>query len=131
MSWKGWTVLVIAVWLIIAAFISGFSGGNGAVANNTTENSTNTTATKGNMNSVNLFSLTNFIIVGIIFATMGLFMFSSSKVAAWITLLSGIWLIIISFIPAITSSSSASLTNGLIFGILVLIFSFFDRRQKA
>ena len=125
MSWRGWVVFIVAVWLIIGAFISGFTG-NGQVAVNNTQNATNTTTNNGSGNY--LFSLTNFVIVGIIFATMGIFMFASSKTAAWITLLSGIWLIIAAFIPAITKSGSASLTNGLIFGILTLIFSFFDRK---
>jgi hypothetical protein len=125
MSWRGWVVFIVAVWLIIGAFISGFTG-NGQVVTNNTQSATSTNVASGNGNY--LFSLTNFVIVGIIFATMGIFMFASSKAAAWITLLSGIWLIIAAFIPAITKSGSLSLTNGLIFGILTLTFSFFDRK---
>jgi hypothetical protein len=34
MTWKGWTVLIFAVWLIIAAFIPGINGSKaGAMTN--------------------------------------------------------------------------------------------------
>ncbi len=125
MSWKGWVVLIVAIWLIIGAFISGFTGGGQAAANNT-QSATNTNVNSGSGNHV--FSLVNFLIVGIIFVIMGIFMLSSSKTAGWIILLSGIWLIISAFIPGITRSGGASLANGLIFGILTFILAFFDKK---
>lgn len=106
MTWKGWTVLIFAVWLIIAAFIPGIvssSGGN----------------------------LANFLIAGIVFVAAGIPMLKNAKTAAWIILISGIWLIIAAFIPGITGSKAGAMTNYLIFGILTAIFAFFDKKSST
>ena len=126
MTWKGWTVLIIAIWLIVAAIIAAFIG-TAPAANS--ENSAATSTTVPQVYAGKTFNLTNFLIVGIIFAAIGSFMLSESKVAAWVTLLSGAWLIIAAFIPAITASKAGAVTNGIIFGGLVLLFSFFDKKQ--
>ncbi|WP_206076353.1 SPW repeat domain-containing protein [Marinitoga lauensis] len=74
MTWKGWTVLIFAVWLIIAAFIPGVVGSSSA-------------------------NLTNFLISGIVFIAAGLPMLkNANKTAAWIILISGVWLLISAFI---------------------------------
>ncbi len=128
MSWRGWTTLIFALWLIVAAIIIPFIPNNSSsVTNGNNSAATNTTATANN--NTNVFTLTNFVLVGIIFAAIAIFMFGSSITTASIILISGIWLIVAAFIPSITSSSAAGLTNGLIFGILVTIFSFFDRKK--
>ena len=126
MTWKGWTVLIVAIWLIVAAIIAAFIGT--APASTAANNSATSTAVQ-QVYGGKLFNLTNFLIVGIIFAAIGIFMFTGSKAAAWIVLLSGIWLIIAAFIPSITGSKAGAVTNGLIFGVLVAIFSFFDKKQ--
>lgn len=106
MSWKGWLTLVVAIWLIVASFIPGITGSKGA-------------------------NLANFLIVGILFLIPGILMLSTSKLAGWIITLTGIWVIISAFIPGITGSKGAALANGLIFGILALIFSFFEKKGAA
>ena len=103
MSWRGWLALIFAAWLIIAVLIPPIVSSQGA-------------------------NLANFFIVGIVFAIVGIFMMGGSKAAAWTLLISGIWLIIAAFIPPITGSKGGAITNGLIFGILGLVFSFFDRK---
>jgi hypothetical protein len=57
-------------------------------------------------------------------------MLGTSKVAGWIELLLGIWLIIAAFIPGITGSKGAALANGLVVGIIALILAFFDRKKQ-
>ncbi len=103
MGWRGWLTLIFAIWLIIASF---------ALTSSKTAN------------------LVDFLIVGIVFLIAGAFMIPVSKVGGWIVLLSGIWLIISAFIPGITASRGGSMANGLIFGILGLIFAFFDRKRQ-
>jgi len=106
MSWKGWLTLIVAIWLIIASFIPGIVGSKGA-------------------------NLADFLIVGILFLVAGILMLSTSKTAGWIILLTGIWLVISAFIPGITGSKNAALANGLIFGIIALIFAFFERKKTV
>ncbi|WGS64330.1 SPW repeat domain-containing protein [Marinitoga aeolica] len=106
MTWKGWTVLIFAVWLIIAAFIPGVVGSSSA-------------------------NLTNFLIAGIVFIAAGLPMLrNANKTAAWIILISGVWLLISAFIPGVTGSKAGAMTNDLLFGILTAIFAFFDRKSS-
>ncbi|MCD6551707.1 SPW repeat protein [Thermotoga sp.] len=105
MSAKGWIILILAIWLIVSVLIPGISGSKGA-------------------------NLANFLIVGIIFLITGAVSLKDVKIAAWIVLLSGIWLIISAFIPGITGSKGAAITNGIIFGILNLIFSFYLKKKK-
>ncbi|HDG61525.1 MAG TPA: hypothetical protein ENG15_00790, partial [Thermotoga sp.] len=54
---------------------------------------------------------------------------SKNKAIGWIVLLVGIWLIISALIPGITGSKAGAMTNGLIFGILNLILSFFMKKK--
>lgn len=105
MTWKGWTVLIFSIWLIIAAFIPGIVNSSSA-------------------------NLANFLIAGIVFIAAGLPMLRNSKTAGWIILLSGIWLLISAFIPGITGSKGGAMTNNLIFGILAAIFAFFDKKSS-
>ncbi len=105
MSWRGWLTLIFAIWLIVASFIPGITGSKTA-------------------------NLVDFLIVGIVFLIAGASMLPTSKLGGWVVLLSGIWLIISAFIPGITGSKGGSITNGLIFGIIGLIFAFFDRKRS-
>ena len=104
MTWKGWTALIFSIWLIIASFIPAIVGSK--VAN-----------------------LTDFLIVGLVLLGVGIPMLKTSKVAGWTELLVGIWLVISAFIPALTASKGGALANGLIFGIIALIFAFFDKKK--
>ena len=104
MGWKGWIALIFSIWLIVASLIPGIVGSKGA-------------------------NLVDFLIVGIVLLVAGIFMLGTSKVGGWIELLLGIWLIIAAFIPAITGSKGAAITNGIVVGILGLIFAFFDRKR--
>ena len=104
MSWQGWLTLIFSIWLIIASFIPGITGSK--VAN-----------------------ITDFIVVGIVLLITGSTFMSRSKAISWSVLLIGIWLIISAFIPGITGSKVGALTNGLIFGILSLILSFFMKKK--
>ena len=105
MTWRGWLALIFSLWLIVASLIPGIVGSKAA-------------------------NLTDFLIVGIVLLIVGIFMLGTSKVAGWIELLVGIWLIIAAFIPGITGTKGAALGNGLTFGIVGLIFSFFDRKKE-
>jgi len=105
MSWKGWVTLLVAIWLVISAFIPGIVDSQGA-------------------------NLANFLIVGILFLITGIPMLRTSKTAGWIITLVAIWLVISAFITGITGSQTGAMTNGLIFGIIALIFSFFDKKQQ-
>ena len=105
MTWRGWLALIFSIWLIIASLIPGIVGSK--VAN-----------------------LTDFLIVGIVLLVAGIFMLGTSKLAGWIELILGIWLIIAAFIPGITGVKGAALGNGLTVGILGLIFAFFDRKRE-
>ena len=104
MSWKGWLTLIFAIWLIIASLIPAIVGSKAA-------------------------NIADFLIVGIVFLITGSLMLKKSKLGGWIILLSGIWLIIAAFIPGIVGSRYGSMTNGLIFGVIGLIFSFFDKKS--
>ncbi|ACM22721.1 Putative uncharacterized protein [Thermotoga neapolitana DSM 4359] len=68
--------------------------------------------------------------MGIIFLITGLTSLKDSRVPAWIVLLTGIWLIISAFIPGITGSRGAAIANGIIFGVLDLILSFYLKKKK-
>ncbi len=105
MSWKGWTVLILSIWLIVASFIPAITGSKAA-------------------------NLADFLIVGLVILIAGIFMLKTSKVAGWIELIVGIWLVISAFIPPIIGSKGGALANGLIFGIIALIFAFFDRKSS-
>ncbi len=105
MGWKGWTILILSIWLIIASFIPAIIGSK--VAN-----------------------LTDFLIVGLVILIAGIFMLKTSKVGGWIELIVGIWLVISAFIPPIIGSKVGALVNGLIFGIIALIFAFFDKKKS-
>ncbi|MDK2785621.1 MAG: hypothetical protein PWQ80_300 [Thermotoga sp.] len=105
MTVKGWITLIFAIWLIVSVLIPGISGSKGA-------------------------NLANFLIVGIIFLITGLTSLKDSRVPAWIVLLTGIWLIISAFIPGITGSRGAAIANGIIFGVLDLILSFYLKKKK-
>ncbi len=104
MSWQGWLTLIFAIWLVIASLIPGIVGSK--VAN-----------------------ITDFLIVGIVFLITGSTAISKNKAIGWTVLLVGIWLIISAFIPGITGSKAGAITNGLIFGILALILSFFMKKK--
>ena len=104
MSWKGWVTLIAGIWLVVAAFIPGMLG-------------------TGN--------LVNDLIVGIIVAIVVFMMIpSGSAWQGWVIGLSGVWMIIAAFIPQITQSYTGNMTNDLVFGILVLIISLFERSKK-
>ena len=104
MSWKGWVTLIVAMWLIIAAFIPGITGHYGA-------------------------NLANDLIVGIIFAVLGFMMLpAGNKWQGWTIGISGIWMIIASFIPL---GKAGNLWNDLIFGLIVLIVSFFEKKEAS
>jgi hypothetical protein len=105
MSWRGWIVLIFSLWLIVASLIPGIVGSKGA-------------------------NIADFLIVGVVLLIAGIFMLGTSKVAGWIELLLGIWLIIAAFIPGITGSKGAALANGLVVGIIALILAFFDRKKQ-
>jgi hypothetical protein len=104
MGWKGWVILILSIWLIIASFIPGIVGSKGA-------------------------NLADFLIVGLIVLILGALMIKTSKIGGWIELLVGIWLVISAFIPGITGSKAGAMVNGLIFGIIALIFAFFDKKS--
>ena len=104
MSWQGWLTLIFAIWLVIASLIPGIVGSK--VAN-----------------------IVDFLIVGIVFLITGATTIPKSKAMGWIVLLVGIWLIISALIPGITESKAGAMTNGLIFGILALILSFFMKKK--
>lgn len=104
MSWKGWTVLIFSIWLIVASFIPGIVASKGA-------------------------NIADFVIVGIVLLVAGVFMLGTSKIAGWVELILGIWLLVSAFIPAITGSKVGALINGLVIGIIALIFAFFDRKS--
>ena len=104
MSWQGWLTLIFAIWLVIASLIPGIVGSK--VAN-----------------------IVDFLIVGIVFLITGATTIPKSKAMGWIVLLVGIWLIISALIPGITGSKTGAMTNGLIFGILALILSFFMKKK--
>jgi len=104
MSWQGWLTLIFAIWLVIASLIPGIAGSK--VAN-----------------------IVDFLIVGIVFLITGATTIPKSKAMGWIVLLVGIWLIISALIPGITGSKTGAMTNGLIFGILALILSFFMKKK--
>ncbi|PLV58734.1 SPW repeat protein [Thermotoga sp. KOL6] len=104
MSGKGWVTLIVAIWLIVSVLIPGISGSKGA-------------------------NLWNFLIVGAIFLITGLAALKETRIS-WIVLLSGIWLVVSSFISGITGSKGAAIANGLIFGILNLIMAFYMRKKK-
>ncbi|GAB4307310.1 SPW repeat domain-containing protein [Pseudothermotoga lettingae] len=106
MSWKGWLILLVALWLIVSVLIPNIAGSKGA-------------------------NLANFLITGIIFAAVSAMDLKQTRAVAWIILIVGIWLIISSFIPSITGSKTAAMTNGLIMGIINLILSFFMKKSKA
>ncbi|PLV57578.1 SPW repeat protein [Thermotoga sp. SG1] len=105
MTVKGWITFIFSIWLIVSALIPGISGSKGA-------------------------NLANFLIVGIIFLITGLTSLKDSRVPAWVVLLTGIWLIISAFIPGITGSRGAAIANGIIFGVLDLVLSFYLRKRK-
>ncbi|MBB6063347.1 hypothetical protein HNP65_001817 [Thermosipho japonicus] len=102
MTWKGWTVLILSLWLIISAFIPGITG-----------------SSTGN--------LVNFLIVGIIMLVVSFPMFRGSRGIATTVLIFSVWLIISAFISGITGSKGGALTNYLIVGIVTLISSIFYR----
>jgi len=104
MGWKGWLTLIFALWLIIASFIPAITGSKAG-------------------------NIADFIIVGIVFLITGSLMLKTSKIGGWVLLLSGIWLLISAFIPGIVGSKAGAMTNGLIFGIIGLIFAFFDKKS--
>jgi len=104
MSWQGWLTLIFAIWLVIASLIPGIVGSK--VAN-----------------------IVDFLIVGIVFLITGATTIPKSKAMGWIVLLVGIWLIISALIPGITGSKAGAMINGLIFGILALILSFFMKKK--
>ncbi len=106
MSWRGWVTLIFSIWLIIASLIPGIVSHKGA-------------------------NIADFLIVGLIFLIVGIVTVKSdeSKGIGWVTLIIGIWLIISALIPGITGSKGGSMANGLIFGIITLILSFFNKKR--
>ncbi len=104
MSWKGIIAIILGIWFIVAAFIPTLVG-------------------QGN--------LVNSLIVGIILAVVGFMMVPSGAVwQGWIVaVIGGVWMIISSFIPAITGSGTASMVNYLVVGIIVIIVSLFERSK--
>ena len=104
MSWRGWVTLIFAIWLIVASLIPGIVSSKG-------------------------WNLADFLIVGIVFLITGIAMLKGPKAVGWVVLIIGIWLIISAFIPGITGAKGASMANGLIFGIIALILSFFDKKS--
>ncbi|HEW92523.1 MAG TPA: hypothetical protein ENF81_08280 [Thermotogaceae bacterium] len=105
MSWKGWLVLIVAIWLIVASFIPGIVGSK-------------------------VGNITDFLIVGILFLIASIPMLKTSKVG-WVILLISIWLLISAIIPGITGSKGGAMANGLIFGILAAILAFFDKKAVS
>ncbi len=105
MSWQAWLTLIFAIWLVIASLIPGIVGTQGA-------------------------NIANFIVVGIVFIITGATTISKSRTIGWIVLLIGIWLVISACIPGITGSKAGAMTDGLIFGILTLILSFFMKKKE-
>lgn len=103
MTWKGWVILILSVWLIISAFIPGI-----------------VTSSTGN--------LTNFLVVGILMLIVSFPMFKASKGVASGILIFSLWLIISAFISGITGSKGAAMTNALVVGIITLILSFFNKK---
>lgn len=106
MSWKGIIAIILGIWFIIAGFIPAMVG-------------------QGNF--------LNSLIVGIILAVIGFMMVPSG--AAWqgwaVAIIGGVWMIISSFISAITGNGTASMINYLIVGIIVIIVSLFERSKSA
>jgi len=105
MSWKGWLTFVIALWLIVSVLIPGISGSKGA-------------------------NLANFLIVGIVFLAAGLMSVKEFKLPSWLVVIFGVWLIVSAFVPGITSTRGGAIANGLIFGVLNLILSFFMKKKE-
>lgn len=108
MTWRGWTVIVAGVWLIIAGFLS--------------------LGVTGNM--------VNDIVVGIIVAVVGFMMMPEG--AAWqgwiIGLIGGIWMIIAAFIPYVSDPKIHhlhNLTNDIVVGVIILIVALFERSKKT
>ena len=94
-TWQGWTVGILGLWLLIAAFL-------------------NFTA-KGNM--------WDNLIVGIIVAVVALFMIKPKPWQGWLSLIVGIWLIIAAFITSL-QAHTANMWNDAISGILLMIGGF-------
>ncbi|MCD6252848.1 MAG: SPW repeat protein [Thermotogae bacterium] len=105
MSWQAWLTLIFAIWLVVASLIPGIVGSRAA-------------------------NIADFLIVGVIFLITGGTTISKNRTMGWIVLLIGIWLVISACIPGITGSKAGAMTDGLIFGILTLILSFFMKKKE-
>jgi len=105
LNWQGWLTLIFAVWLVVASLIPGIVGSKAA-------------------------NITDFLIVGVVFLITGVTTISKNRTIGWVVLLIGAWLVISAFIPGITGSKAGAMTDGLIFGILTLILSFFMKKKE-
>ncbi len=102
--WQDWLNFILGIWLVIAAFIPGITGSQGA-------------------------ALVDYLIVGILVLVFAIWV-ARKKAAEWANVIFGIWLIIAAFIPAITGNKTANLWNSLILGILILIFALLAALKK-
>jgi hypothetical protein len=93
--WQAWTVGILGLWLVIAAFLPFSPDGN----------------------------LWNNLIVGIIVAVSGFTAIKEKNWQGWTAGILGIWLIIAAFIPEI-QAHTGNMWNGIIVGILLMIAGF-------
>lgn len=94
-SWQAWTIAILGLWLILAAFLKFNSTAN----------------------------LWNNLLVGLIVGIIGSLIIKQKKWQSWVSIILGIWMIIAAFIPLL-KADQGYLWNDVISGTIIAIGGF-------
>jgi len=95
-TWQAWTIAILGLWLIVAAFLNFGSTGN----------------------------LWNDLIVGLVVLILGFGILKQKPWQAWVAIILGLWMVLVGlFIPSLRIDQSY-LWNDLIGGVLIAVAGF-------
>ncbi|MCL5032960.1 MAG: hypothetical protein M1542_06945 [Thermotogae bacterium] len=102
MRWQKIITLILGLWFVISAFLPYILGMPADVWNN--------------------------FFMGILVILFGLLMIRNVNFSVIIIILSGIWMSVISFVPAFVTKAG-NMVNSLLIGVLIVIMSLIQRKQ--